>query len=293
MDEREELFAGIAGARLKADKVDLGRGITLAQTYAHLFGGFFMHFDQAASSGSGFPGRLRAAPGGFGFDIEIELHMPASFEPPLEASRLEVVRWICTLLRLAHAPQLHAPVISNLPFSEALTHDVGDLHPLELERRSLLARDGEELLADNILEWITSYWEPSFKMFKESPRFSLAMKAFDDGANSRDPGLYILSLWSGLEALFSPAEAELSFRISAAIAVFLESPGKRRYELQKNIAKLYGVRSKITHGARSSAELQDSLIQTYAIMRSTLLKAVEKNEVPDPQKLTRELLGDI
>jgi hypothetical protein len=292
VDEGAEFFAGIAGAQLKDEKVNLGWGITLAQTYAQLWVGFFMHCDRALSLGS-LPRRVIAAPGGFGFDIAIELYMPATFEPPYGASRLETVRWICTLLRLIHAPQLHAPIVSTHPFSEALTDDAVDLYPFELERRSLLARTGEALLTEQAIAWVINHWEPSLKLFRENPRFSLAVNAFDSGANSADYGLYLLSLWSGLEALFSPAEAELSFRISAAIAVFLEPPGKKRYELQKTVAKLYGVRSKITHGAKSRPDLTNSLLQTYTIMRTTLVKAIEKNGVPDPQQLTRELLGDI
>lgn len=56
-----------------------------------------------------------------------------------------------------------------------------------------------------------------------------------------------------LENLFGSDSGELTFRISAGCAYLLERDPSRRQDLQKEVARLYRVRSKIVHGAHAPA----------------------------------------
>jgi hypothetical protein len=56
-----------------------------------------------------------------------------------------------------------------------------------------------------------------------------------------------------LENLFGTGSGELAFRISAGCASLLEREPLRRLETQKEVARLYTVRSKIVHGAHAPA----------------------------------------
>ena len=48
----------------------------------------------------------------------------------------------------------------------------------------------------------------------------------------------MVSLWAGLESLFSPSTMELRFRVSALISSYLHEHGKERQNLYKKIMKL-------------------------------------------------------
>lgn len=293
MWEDAEIFAGIAGSKLGVDKADLGQGIVLSQTYAYASAGFFMWFNKLTPEVP-FPNQLRNVEGGFGYEILMQLQVPIRSELGAGRDRLEIVRWIGMLLRLIHVPEVHIPIVSTGPFSAGLS-DVGpSFHPLELGRRFVLTSGGgaKELSADH-LRWITHHWKAGFDLFRGDRRLNLAIKTFDDGANTGEPALYLLSMWSGLEALFSQSQSELSFRLSAAIAAFLEPPGRGCYDLQRRIKRLYDVRSKIVHGNAKSVDFKEPLIQTDEVVRNVIIRIIESNAVPNPEELMRRLFGDI
>jgi len=293
MREDAEIFAGVAGSELDVERAYLGEGVTLSRTYAHASAGFFMWFEQVTPENP-FPSQLRNVEGGFGYDIMMQLNVPAGPAFGTGKDRLSIVRWLAKLLRLIHLPEVHIPIVSTGPFSQALSEEGPKFHPLELGRRSVLisSRSVRTLSADH-LRWITDYWQAGFELVRKDRRLSLAMTAFDDGASTGDPALYMLSMWSGLEALFSPFPSELSFRLSSAIATYLEPPGRTRYDMQKHIKKLYDVRSKIVHGVPKAFDISEPLIQTDALMRKVLRRAIESNAVPEPEELIRRMFGEI
>ena len=92
------------------------------------------------------------------------------------------------------------------------------------------------------------------------------------------------------ERLFSPSHVELSFRVSANIAAYLEPPGRGRYICFKKIKALYDSRSKAAHGS-GEADLMP-YAETYAIARRVLLKMIEDRHVPDRKELEAGLFGD-
>ena len=78
--------------------------------------------------------------------------------------------------------------------------------------------------------------------------------------------------------MFSPAKAELRFRVSANIAAFLEAPGPGRLELQKKVAKLYDSRSQAAHGGTDLPET--ALADTYALTKRVLTNVIETITCP-------------
>lgn len=94
---------------------------------------------------------------------------------------------------------------------------------------------------------------------------------------------------AALERMFSPpSHQELRFRISAAIATFLEPPGGRRHELHRQVKRLYDARSATVHGG-DELEFR-SLCETYQLLRRSLRKMIETRAVPTQEQLEAGLL---
>ena len=66
------IYAGLSHVTYHGESVDLGHGVVLRSTYAHLFAANMMAFARAAN-GEAHPTPWRAARGGFGYDIQVEL----------------------------------------------------------------------------------------------------------------------------------------------------------------------------------------------------------------------------
>lgn len=67
-----DLHAGLSGLELEDESFDLGDGLRLSKTYAHLMSPFLMAFAPAPPGGH-HPAPWRAASGGFSFDVNAEL----------------------------------------------------------------------------------------------------------------------------------------------------------------------------------------------------------------------------
>jgi hypothetical protein len=103
------------------------------------------------------------------------------------------------------------------------------------------------------------------------------MESVDQAQFVHRPQLALM-LWTGLEELFSPSKSELRYRISSLIAAYLEPPGRGRLGRQKDIAKLYDLRSIAAHGrAENSLE---PLWDTYALARQVAIKVINEDHVP-------------
>jgi hypothetical protein len=71
----------------------------------------------------------------------------------------------------------------------------------------------------------------------------------DSARSASDVAMKIAQYCSGLEALVSTAQTELSHQVSERIAAILAVPGGKRIELFKQVKEAYGFRSKAVHGA--------------------------------------------
>ncbi|MBE0531583.1 MAG: hypothetical protein IH626_12200 [Rhodospirillales bacterium] len=153
----------------------------------------------------------------------------------------------------------------------------------------ILQPDARKSVLRQDLLWIREHWIEASHLMHISPEFNLALQAFDQSSFERDPMLALLLLWGALEALFSPARAELRFRVSVYLATFLEPPGPARALLQRDVARLYDARSAVAHGHKDKVETP--LIDTYELLKRVLLKIIEQNEVPTIDDIEAALFG--
>ena len=65
-----DLYAGVSGLELAEESFDLGDGVVLSRTYAHLMAPFVMAFKRPAEHDQPHPGPWKSLGGGFAFDID-------------------------------------------------------------------------------------------------------------------------------------------------------------------------------------------------------------------------------
>jgi len=284
------IFAGLAGLQLDFDELELGRGVILRRTYAHLMAPFLMAFEPAPP-GKPHPRPWKAAHGGLGFDIAAELVVPKSVFTKVTDAMI-VARMIVALMRMWASPAIRMPVVSSMSFSAAANAPDNEAHflPFELERRHfrLEAPEGSLLTVDR-LEWVAEHWVQAFELSLKHEELRLSVEALDGGQFVRNPSLALVSLWAALESLFSPGKAELRFRISALIASFLAEAGENREKLYKLITRLYDARSAAAHG--QVKENSDAVLETFELLRQVLIRIVEDNHVPSKSELEMRLFG--
>ena len=285
-----DVYAGLSGLQLEVDEIELGEGIVLRRTYAHLMAPFLMAFTPA-QPGKPHPAPWKAAHGGFGFDLAAELLVPKGLRPFL-GERIELVRLVVALMRFWASPSITIPVISNISFSTAAGAPDNEAHflPLEIEQRyfPLVAPEGESLNEARLL-WVKESWRTAADLVARHAELKLAVDALDKGQFIRNPALALLSLWGALEALFSPARTELRFRVAALIASYLRDPGPERQELHTRVLRLYDHRSAAAHG--QAKQDPDGLLQTFEVLRQVVLRMISEHHVPSKEDLEGLLFG--
>jgi hypothetical protein len=278
----DPIYAGISGPKLSVNYFDLGEGMTIRQTYAHLMAPFMMAFSPAQNQ-KPHPTPWASVKGGFSFDIYVELFMPLKFQPPKALDRLNTIWWITSLLRLRLGHSISVPVITNCEFAKVASDwKNADIVPIEVFPFSFKPRVETEISLED-LNWVKENWIRGTELLQQSQEFNTAYQAFDSVGFISSDSLRLIALWGALEQLFSPARQELRFRIATNIAVFLEKPGSSRLTLYRKVLKLYDNRSKAAHGVHSDAS--DACHETYVLMRLILLKIIQTDNVPSREQL--------
>ena len=245
------IFAGLSEASLPY-AIDLGHGVSLRPTYTHLFAANMMAF-QKAEHGKPHPAPWKPARGGFAYDIQIELSVPADIPLPGGRSATEVIRLIASLLRLARYPYLMVPVTSDHPFDAAGAEDAPTLIPFETEPRIFIVpNETSTEITEKDLLWLKAVWPTVAELIRQAPQLETALQACDACTVRGRAASALLIAWGALEEIFAPTRAELRFRVSAHIAAFLELPGPERLERFKQAAQLYNARSRIAHSAQDA-----------------------------------------
>lgn len=292
MDVRTDpIFAGIAGASLEGEEVDLGHGITLNHTYAHLLAPLMMAFAAPEEAGKPHPAPWSAVGNGSGFDIQIQLYVPADLEIPQWFDRLNTVWWITALLRLKTGWPLQTPVISDRAFAD-IPDDWRSAVALPVEtspRYSPTQIPCERIVNRLHIQWLCDVWFEAGNLMNTEPRFNEAFQAFDQASTIRLPSVALLMLWGALEHLFSPASHELKFRVSAYIAAFLEPYGPERQRLQRSIGKLYDARSRVAHGA--GVDVGEAYDDTYQLLRRILEQMIMNRSIPSREDFNALIFG--
>lgn len=284
-----DIHAGLSGLELEEESFDLGDGLTLRKTYAHLMSPFVIAFKPAPPGGY-HPAPWKAASGGLSFDVNAELLVPSHVEAKY-GSKIGVARTVVFLLRLGVDPAITLPVLSDHPFSALpeIPDRQATILPYEVQGRYFPLSVSGGRATTPALEWVKERWPVTYKLSSESAEFALAAEATDAGQYVKNSALALVSLWGALEALFSPSTSELKFRVSSLIAAFLEPPGDERARLQKDVAKLYDKRSAAAHG-KPKHEPQD-LLDTFNLLRRVLITIIDSRKVPSKDALEGMLFG--
>lgn len=278
------LYGGVTGIKLSVESFGLGEGVELRQTYSHLFSANMMAFSPPGAEGY-HPPPWKAAKGGFGYDIEVEVRAPAQTTLGDSFDAKETIWWISALLRLVRFPYLSVPVISNQSFRDIPnSKEEPTLTPFETEGRIFSASVDESCTLDaEQLAWVAENWVSAGHLLNRNPKFYSAVKAFDSATVRGRASASMLALWGGLEQLFAPSAGELRFRVAALLASYLEKPGASRLALYKQVLKLYNERSVAAHTAQDIDT--GPLVQTYVIMRNALVRMIDDGSVPTQAEL--------
>src|SRR5258708_38413569 len=238
-----DLYAGLYGLAMVPDVFELGRGVVASRTYAHFMAPFMMAFNPAVP-GKNHPGPWKPAKGGIYIDIATELHLPSTTSCP-QFDRVNTIWWLVALMRLKITPAISVPIISSEKFASIpAIEQEPHLWPMEIHTPRLFPEGADVKSVDVLeLEWLRDNWYEAASLWGNED-FSFALQAVDASLWNHTPALALVALWGALERLFSPSSSELSFRVSANIAAYLEPTGRQRYAFFKNVKSLYDSRSK-------------------------------------------------
>jgi hypothetical protein len=286
----EKVYAGLAGRPLEVDSFDLGEGVSICATYAHIMAPLMVAF-APAPPGKHHPGPWKTVSGGFGFDILSEISIPTSSALRYNADPYATLWCIVALIRLRNGAGITMPALTTLPFANVKgSGDDISIWSLEIEPKILQVQsDHPAKITELDLAWVRKFWTSTCGLVSRHVEFSLTLQAFDQCVFLRHAPLALLSVWAGLESLFSSGRDEIIYRISTGIAAFLEPPGLNRLSFQKEIAKLYDSRSAAAHGRFE--EEHEPLKKTYALVRRVLIKIIEDDHIPTRAELDAKLFG--
>lgn len=220
---------------------------------------------------------------------EISISDAAASEWGCDPSNLA---WLTTtLFRLRRFEFLSCPICTSFPMSRLAdaTDKSLKVHSVEFNRGRLQPQvDSAKVDLSDRLEqqWCKYYLPILIRLNKENQRFFFALHSYDASRFSEDVRFSLATLWTGVESLFSKGGAELSFKMAAAWASFLEPFGPRRNTIRKEISKLYNVRSKAVHGQPlGKYKPTDALQRTRELVQLSLCKILEEERVPEVDEL--------
>ncbi|MCG8906257.1 hypothetical protein [Pseudomonas sp. DP-17] len=291
----EDLHLGLSGINLNSKTIDFGSGVLLRSTYAHIFSTDILAFEKPKSFGSFHPGPWQAISDKKGIDITAELHVPKEYSHAILPNFL-VANTLVSLLRLWVDPGIAIQVLSPTPI-ESLKLRAGKDKGGEFAAMLNGQRDRHVHIGlvrgDKIIEsidWVVKNWENALDLRASKPELSFAIETFENAQCIPNTAMMIVSLWGALEAIFAPHKAELVFRVSSQLAAFLEPRGPMRLQKQRDIVKLYNIRSAAAHGFPKHAD--DDLIQTFELLRIAIIRMIERKQVPNKEQLETLLFSD-
>jgi hypothetical protein len=109
-----DFYFGLSGIDLGGRVIELGKGIQLRSTFAHLFGTDILAFERPATPYSYHPGPWQAVSPKAGVDILAELFVPKEYINQ-KLSNLAIGHTIISLLRLWADPKIHFKCLHMSP----------------------------------------------------------------------------------------------------------------------------------------------------------------------------------
>jgi hypothetical protein len=279
------IYGGVTNVSMSEDQFDLGHGLRIVRTYAHLFSTNMMAFSPPGGLLGIHGGPWKAAKGGFAYDISIELCVPTNQPLPGALMAQDAIWLIAALLRVSKYPYLMVPVISTHSFGAvAQSTEEPNLEPFETVPRIMRApEENPPVLDADSLGWLYDVWPNTAELIRKNEQFHTAFRAFDQSTLRGRTSSSLLMVWGALEQLFAPSTAELRYRVSSNIASYLNPPGEQRLKAYREILKLYSDRSTAAHTAKIID--QSALIQSFVLMRNSLVQMIDRNHVPTQTEL--------
>ncbi|MDB5661289.1 MAG: hypothetical protein JWS10_3904 [Cypionkella sp.] len=129
------------------------------------------------------------------------------------------------------------------------------------------------------VDWLSRYFGNARSLLGEDS-FQTAVQCLATYHWHPNPRVKLAMIWAGIEGIFG-ASSEIRFRISVCIARFLhaddELERKNTFEIVK---RLYNVRSKAVHGAKSKGELSLGAIESANLLNKLLIRSIETGLLP-------------
>jgi len=271
------LFAGLTNIVLSGDKFEITDGLHLESVFAHVMAPYIVAFSPA-EKGKPHPGPWKAASGGLGFDITVQINLCRNARPT-NFDRLNTLWWLTSLIRLHYSTGIRSPIISNKCFRNASEEDP-IFWPIELDNRGI-AFDGyksDTVVPEVTLQWIRHHFLVGAKLMEDS-KFNLAYRALESAQRASSLVEAVILIWSAVEALIRPGSMNVAHRLSLGIATYLETDLPSRDKLYARAKELYAIRGQVTHAAEPPKA--DDVIETFNLARRCFLKAIEANNAPD------------
>jgi hypothetical protein len=283
--ERVPLYGGVSGLPLAIPEFVICDGLVVRETYAHVFAPYMMAFARPKKRGEPHPAPWKAARGGLGFDITIEIAL-AQTARPTGLDRLNTLWWVLALLRLATGAPLRMPVVSDIAFAAVPSSSTeANLWTVEMPPHQYrVTRAAPTEVHPEHLEWLRDVYTEGGQLLN-MPAFNRAFQTFDSAIWAHSPGSAVIMSWTALETLFRPGRRQITKSLSTCIATFLHGPGPERDRAYQRIERLYEARGSAAHDAQ--APEAEQLLDSFALARRALVKCLDLRTAPDAEDLLR------
>lgn len=309
----EAWYVLVCGLPLAEESFDLGSSLTLRRLATPL-----SIFDLAAVGAVGFRQWAALEPLVAGATAEIRSHTNAARKPGYDA--LNKCWLISALLVLRGFARHTCPACSGYSWNLIAGHQkaVAPIFRRQLaeegaekavfEPRAALPRFQGGLLDYHLqllipretrttpfdaseATWIRENFDRFNQLASDDERFRFALEAATDWRYAKDSRAAIARIWAGVESLLA-INSELVYRVSLCAATAVAPRGPGRVAAYKKIKGLYGVRSKAVHGEPIDQEkLLHGLHDSFDLLRTLLIDAIERGSVRTEEDFGRELLG--
>lgn len=202
---------------------------------------------------------------------------------------------------IAAAENLMMPIINNNTWGTRTSCADGSFEAVHFDIEELR---NARLISNGPLLHMGS-GQTSTMLTSESLRYSRLSYFVGAGRSTSDVAMKIAQYCSGMEALVSTAQTELSHQVSERVSAVLEPPGEKRIALFKQVKEAYGFRSKAVHGAtlkpKDAERLEECARRVDQVCRDLVLAyfdsengfraAIEKSEQATTEFFINRVLG--
>ncbi len=284
--ETDSLFGGLAGASLELESAEITPGLTLRQTYAHIFGPLMAAFRRPSTTDSYHPGPWVSVGTGPAWDIEIEIALDRSAQLT-EFDRLKKIWFATALIRLRTGIPIRLPIISPIAFHEVAFVQqeplflIAETQSTQLRQRRIHSTS----ISVQDIEWIKQYFVSGAALMSNE-YFGAAFMMLDESVWVSKPRAGILLAWGAIECALRPGRRDTGNRLARIIASLLESQRPDRTRLFQKVKQLYDTRGKIIH-AGVEPDI-NSYFETFELAQRVFISCFESTLLPEADDLERE-----